>query len=104
MSFLMLLGFEMMTHFSSPFPRELSFLEEKTVNTLSECWGLALFKTRPVLRMTQVLAFIILEKNSFPSVWVWDHDLVFEMILHGTHVHAMVHMALNNSELYNEVY
>lgn len=75
----------MMTHFSSPFPRELSFLEEKAVNTLSECWGLVLFKTRPVLRMTQVHTFIILEKNSlFPSVWVWDHDLVFEMILHGT--------------------
>lgn len=80
----MLLRFEMMTHFSSLFPPELSFLEEKAVNTLFECWGLALFKSSPMLRMTQVHAFIMLEKNLFPSEWVWDRDLVFEMILHGT--------------------
>lgn len=74
----------MMTHFSSPFPRELSFLEEKAVNALSECWGLALFKTTCAENDPSERLCHFGEEPIVPSVWVWDHDLVFEMILHGT--------------------
>lgn len=83
MSLLVLLRFERMTHFSSPFPHQLSFLEEKAVNMLSECWGLALFRTRPLLSMTWVHVFITSEKNPlFSAVWEWGHVFLFEMILH----------------------